>query len=71
MLHSFEEMLNIAKKRAIDATNNAAKKTGQELARELSEKVKELDKNSPERKMLNKERIKALNLVLIQGGKDE
>lgn len=64
MKQSFEEMLNIAKRR------ETVQKMGLELAADIVAEMKGA-KLSPEcRKEMNRQRIAALGLKLIQGGKE-
>lgn len=60
------------KKSNASAMTEVVKKMGFELAADIVKEVKELKPDQKElRKQLNKERIKALGLTLIQGGKAE
>lgn len=68
MFTSFGELMANRKNSEL---NKSLNKLGQELNRDIVEQVKTLDASQSElRKELNKERIKALNLKLIQGGKE-
>jgi hypothetical protein len=62
MFTTFEELLKGDKTKTLN-------KLGQELNRDIVEQVKTLPVDSELRKELNKQRISALNLKLIQGGK--
>lgn len=60
------------KKSNVSTMPEAARKFDLKLASDLVAKVKELSPDQKElKKQLNKERIKALGLTLIQGGKSE
>ncbi len=68
-MQTLQEMINIAKNRL--ATKEAAQKMGRELAADIVKDLKSGEFSPEMRKELNKERILALNLVLIKGGKYE
>lgn len=56
--------------------SNSALEMGRELNREIIEELKQIEEENPEvardlKKELNKDRIKALGLTLIRGGKYE
>lgn len=60
------------KKSNANAMPQAIAKLGQELAADIVKEVKTLKPDeTAKRKLLNKERIKALGLTLIQGGKED
>jgi hypothetical protein len=66
-MQTFEEILNIARRRQ----EKTITKMGQELAADIVKEVKKLGPDQTElKKELNKQRISALNLKLIQGGKE-
>lgn len=67
MLHTFEELRQIVNGNRV---NKEVTKMGQELNRDIVEQLKNLDPSQFDiRKELNKERIKALGMFFIQGGK--
>lgn len=67
MFTSLDEMIKNAKNRTIKAECD---KLGRELAADIVKEVKTLNPSQIEyRRELNKDRIKALGLILIQGGK--
>jgi hypothetical protein len=68
-MQTFQEMLNIAK-RMDDHKQKSVTKMGQQLAADIVKEVKRLNPTQNEaRKELNKQRINALGLKVIQGGK--
>lgn len=66
-MQTFEEMLNIVKNRS--NVKKQADKMGQELAADIVEFMKAAELVGEDRKEYNKQRISALGLKLIQGGK--
>ena len=71
-MNTFENFLEMVNKKTKASMKATVELMGQELAREICEEVKTLEPSQFElRKELNKQRIQALGLVLIQGGKSE
>lgn len=69
MFTSFEELTKAVKE--MRQVKGIADKLGQELAADIVKEVKTLGPDQTElRKVLNNERIKALGLTLVQGGKE-